>query len=81
MVALSKRFIGLPYIWGGTSPLGLDCSGFVQLIYKMNGIPILRDADIQMTGSGLVEVAAGDESGRGPRLLRQRHRTRSATSA
>jgi cell wall-associated NlpC family hydrolase len=62
MVALSKRFIGLPYFWGGTSPLGLDCSGFVQLIYKMSGIPILRDADIQFEGSGLVEVAAGDEA-------------------
>ena len=61
MVALSMRFIGLPYLWGGTSPLGFDCSGFVQLIYKMGGIPILRDADIQFEGSGLVPVAAGDE--------------------
>ena len=61
MVALSKRFIGLPYFWGGTSPLGFDCSGFVQLIYKMGGIPILRDADIQFEGSGLVPVAAGEE--------------------
>jgi cell wall-associated NlpC family hydrolase len=62
MVALSKRFIGLPYFWGGTSPLGFDCSGFVQLIYKMGGVPILRDADIQFEGSGLAEVAAGDEA-------------------
>ncbi len=62
MVALSKRFIGLPYFWGGTSPLGLDCSGFVQLVYKMGGIPILREADIQFEGSGLVGVAAGDEA-------------------
>ena len=62
MVALSKRFIGLPYFWGGTSPLGFDCSGFVQLVYKMGGVPILRDADIQFEGSGLAEVAAGDEA-------------------
>lgn len=62
MVALSKRFIGLPYFWGGRSPLGLDCSGFVQLIYKMSGVPILRDADIQLEGSGLVEVVAGAEA-------------------
>ncbi len=61
MVAQSKRFLGLPYLWGGTSPLGLDCSGFVQLIYKMAGIPILRDADIQMQKSGLVEVPKGSE--------------------
>lgn len=61
MVSLSKRFLGLPYTWGGTSPLGLDCSGFVQLVYGMSGISILRDADIQMEGSGLVPVPAGDE--------------------
>jgi gamma-D-glutamyl-L-lysine dipeptidyl-peptidase len=61
MVALSKRFIGLPYTWGGRSPFGFDCSGFVQLIYMMNGIPILRDTDIQMTKSGLLEVAKGEE--------------------
>jgi beta-lactamase class A len=61
MVALSKRFIGVNYLWGGGSPLGLDCSGFAQLIYKMSGIPILRDADIQMTKSGLVEVPKGQE--------------------
>lgn len=61
MIALSKRFIGLPYTWGGVSPLGLDCSGFAQLVYKMNGIPILRDAGIQMTASGLVEVPKGQE--------------------
>ena len=60
-VALSKRFLGLPYLWGGTSPLGLDCSGFVQLVYRMSGIPILRDADIQMTSSGLLEVPKGEE--------------------
>lgn len=61
LVALSKRFIGLPYTWGGTSPFGFDCSGFVQLVYRMNGLPILRDADIQMTSSGLLEVPKGEE--------------------
>lgn len=61
MVALSKRFLGINYLWAGRSPLGFDCSGFVQLVYGMNGIPILRDADIQMTKSGLVEVPKGQE--------------------
>ncbi len=60
-VALSTRFLGINYLWGGTSPLGLDCSGFAQLIYKMSGVPILRDADIQMTKSGLIEVPKGQE--------------------
>ena len=62
MVALSKRFMGLPYTWGGTSPLGLDCSGFVQLVYRMSGVPILRDADIQMDKSGLARGRQGARS-------------------
>lgn len=61
MVALAKRFLGLPYLWGGTSPLGLDCSGFVQLIYRLSGVEILRDADIQFSKSGLIEVPKGQE--------------------
>ncbi|MDH7493851.1 MAG: SH3 domain-containing C40 family peptidase [Candidatus Saccharicenans sp.] len=61
MVDIAKRFLGLPYFWGGTSPLGLDCSGYVQLIYRLSGIEILRDADIQFTSSGLLEVEKGQE--------------------
>jgi hypothetical protein len=61
MVVLARRFLGLPYFWGGTSPLGLDCSGFVQLIYRLSGTEILRDADIQFTKSGLIEVPKGQE--------------------
>jgi len=61
MVSLAKRFLGLPYYWGGTTPFGLDCSGYVQLIYRLAGIPILRDADIQFEGSGLLAVPPGEE--------------------
>ena len=62
MVAMSKRFLGLPYTWGGTSPLGFDCSGFVQLIYKMNGIPLLRDAEMQFAQIDLIAVPVGEEA-------------------
>jgi hypothetical protein len=62
MVALSKRFIGLPYFWGGTSPLGLDCSGFVQLVYKMSGFPLRRDSDMQFAQTDLIAVPAGKEA-------------------
>ena len=61
MVSLARRFLGLPYYWGGTTPYGLDCSGYVQLIYRLAGIDILRDAGIQFEGSGLEPVAAGGE--------------------
>jgi cell wall-associated NlpC family hydrolase len=61
LVSLAKKFLGLPYLWGGTSSYGLDCSGFVQLVYRLGGIDILRDADIQFEGSGLLPVPPGEE--------------------
>jgi len=40
----AMRFINSPYIWGGRIPSGIDCSGFVQLVYKIQGIKIPRDS-------------------------------------
>ena len=37
-------FLNAPYLWGGKSPLGIDCSGFTQLVYKINGYKLPRDA-------------------------------------
>ncbi|MDR2125974.1 MAG: C40 family peptidase [Prevotellaceae bacterium] len=42
-----KRFMGTPYLWGGTSPKAMDCSGFVKTVYFMHGIILQRDASQQ----------------------------------
>ena len=40
-------YLNTPYCWGGRSPFGLDCSGFTQMVYKLNGYKLLRDAEQQ----------------------------------
>ena len=47
LVETAARFVGVPYLWGGTSPFGLDCSGLVQLVYRIHGVTLLRDAALQ----------------------------------
>ncbi|WP_231519616.1 C40 family peptidase, partial [Alteromonas stellipolaris] len=37
-------YLNSPYLWGGKSPFGIDCSGFVQMVYKISGIHLFRDA-------------------------------------
>ena len=45
---LSKHYLNAPYLWGGRSPFGIDCSGYTQLIYKMLGYDIPRDSSEQV---------------------------------
>ena len=47
IVETAKRFLGLPYLWGGTSSKALDCSGFTKTVFFMNGIILQRDASQQ----------------------------------
>ena len=57
----AESFIGVPYLWGGTTALGVDCSGFVQQVYRLNGVALPRDADQQaVLGRKVEEARAGD---------------------
>ncbi|ASP35989.1 NlpC/P60 family protein [Labrenzia sp. VG12] len=53
-VAVAEEFLGTPYLWGGRSSLGLDCSALIQLAAQAGGIDVPRDSDMQ-------EAEAGDE--------------------
>jgi len=60
MLALSRRFLGLPYTWGGTSSFGYDCSGFVQMLERRRGVMMPRDAQPQAGWNGLEPVNRAD---------------------
>lgn len=48
LVTFSKKFLGIPYTWGGRSSFGYDCSGFVQMVYAHRGLLLPRDARLQI---------------------------------
>lgn len=48
LVAMARKFMGIPYLWGGTSFKGMDCSGFTKILYFMHGIILQRDASQQV---------------------------------
>ena len=51
----AARMIGVPYVWGGISGNGIDCSGFARLLHAWLGVEIPRDADMQHSGARPVE--------------------------
>ena len=53
---VAKTFQGFPYLWGGTSSKGMDCSGFTKMVYLINGLIIPRDASQQITAGKTVDT-------------------------
>lgn len=62
-VAVAERFIGTPYVWGGKTRLGLDCSGLVQVALHAAGFDCPRDSDMQMAELGVPVEARSDLDG------------------
>lgn len=59
-IALGKRFLGMPYTWGGTSSYGYDCSGFMQMLMRQRGYLMPRDASVQARWEGLAPIEKSD---------------------
>jgi len=49
LIKTAFMYLNAPYLWGGKTPFGIDCSGFTQMVYKLNGHNLLRDASQQAT--------------------------------
>ncbi|GGD07936.1 C40 family peptidase [Hyunsoonleella pacifica] len=56
-------YLNSPYLWGGKTPFGIDCSGFTQMVYKLNGYKLLRDASQQATQGEALSFIEESESG------------------
>ncbi len=63
IIETSLSYLNTPYLWGGKTPLGLDCSGFSQMVYHLNGYTIKRDASLQATQGELVAFLSQAQAG------------------
>ena len=63
LIANAHSWLNAPYLWGGKTILGVDCSGFVQTMYKLIGIPVARDAWQQAQQGTLVKNLADAQPG------------------
>lgn len=63
IIDTSFLYLNTPYLWGGKSPFGIDCSGFTQMVYKLNGYQLLRDASQQATQGAALSFIEESEPG------------------
>jgi len=59
LIVTGKQFMGFPYLWGGTSSKGLDCSGFVKTVCFLNGVVLERDASQQAKHGKDIDITSG----------------------
>ena len=63
LIITAFNYLNSPYLWGGKTPFGIDCSGFTQMVYKLNGYKLLRDASQQATQGEVLSFIEESEPG------------------
>ena len=63
LINTAFMYLNTPYLWGGKSPFGIDCSGFTQMVYKLCGYKLLRDASQQATQGEVLSFIEESEPG------------------
>ena len=63
LLKIARRYLHAPYLWGGRSPVGIDCSGFTQMVFKLVGIKMPRDAYQQVERGRLVDFIEQAQAG------------------
>ena len=63
LIQTAFTYVNSPYLWGGKTPFGIDCSGFTQMVYKLNGYKLLRDASQQATQGEALSFIEESEPG------------------
>ena len=63
LIEMAAQFLNAPYLWGGKTPFGIDCSGFTQMVYKLCGHKLLRDASQQATQGTVLSFIEESEPG------------------
>jgi len=63
LIETAFLYLNTPYLWGGKTPFGIDCSGFTQMVYKLNGYKLLRDASKQATQGDALSFIEESEPG------------------
>ena len=71
-VTIAQLFFGTPYLWGGNSGLGIDCSGLVQAALRACAVPCPGDSDMQLDDLG-AEIPAGASLARGDLMFWKGH--------
>jgi cell wall-associated NlpC family hydrolase len=61
--SIAQKYLNAPYQWGGKNPFGIDCSGFTQMVYKISGYKLLRDAWQQSTQGKSVKTLQDSKPG------------------